>query len=184
LIGERLSATGAGRIGGREVRYLSMLLGFLGAFFLTFVLGGIVYLVASGAESSTAAGDPVFLGITGGLGLAVLFLGVRFILVFPAIAVGDRELTLRRSWQLTKGNAWGLPLAFLASCLPLMLLKYAVVAAAGNALASNAGWHGLPELAVLMPVFLVLDFLNTAAAVGFMSRAYEAFAGRRAISRD
>jgi len=62
-----------------------------------------------------------------------------------------------------------------------MLLKYAIVLAGGYALARGSPGQRLPELAVLMPLFLVLDFLNTAAAVGFMSRAYEAFTGRRAV---
>ena len=162
---------------------MGMLLGLLAALLLILIVGGIIYLLASGAPAGIAVSGPALRWITGALLLVGLFLGVRLILVFPAIAIGDREISLQRSWQLTRGNGWRLFLAFLASCLPLMLLKYAVVAAAGYALAGKASGHNLPELAILMPLFLVLDFLNTAAAVGFMSRAYEAFTGRQAVLR-
>jgi hypothetical protein len=83
---------------------------------------------------------------------------------------------------MTRGNGWRLFVAFLATCLPLMLLKYAVVVSAGYALIGKPSGHGLSELAILMPLFLVLDFLNTAAAVGFMSQAYRAITGTRAAT--
>lgn len=169
----------AGRFGRRELRYLGMLLGLLVILLLFLIFGGILYLLASSGSAQAAAARPAMLWLIGGLLLAGLFFGVRFILVFPAIAVGDREISLRRSWQLTRGNGARLFLAFLATCLPLMLLKYAVVVSAGYALVSGPSGHGLSELAILMPLFLVLDFLNTAAAVGFMSQAYRAFTGRR-----
>jgi hypothetical protein len=170
------------RFGRRELRYLRMLLGLLTALLLILILAGVLYLLASGGPAEAAAAGPVLRWLMGGLLLAGLFFGVRFILVFPAIAVGDREISLRRSWQLTRGNGWRLFLAFLATCLPLMLLKYAVVVSAGYALVGKSSGHGFSELAVLMPLFLVLDFLNTAAAVGFMSQAYQAFTGRRAAT--
>lgn len=180
LIGDTARRGEVPRLGRRELRYLGTLLGLLAAFLLFLILAGALYVLVSGAPAEIAAAGPALRWLIGGLLLAGLFLGVRLILVFPAIAVGDREITLRRSWQLTRGNGWRLFIAFLASCLPLMLLKYAVVLSAGYALSGMASGHKLSELAVLMPLFLVLDFLNTAAAVGFMSRAYEAFTGKRA----
>jgi hypothetical protein len=168
--------------GRRELRYLGMLLGLLAALLLILILGGILYLLASGGPAEAAAKGPALRWLMGGLLLAGLFFGVRFILVFPAIAVGDGAMTLKRSWQMTRGNGWRLFLAFLATCLPLMLLKYAVVVSAGYALMAKPSGHGLPELAFLMPLFLMLDFLNTAAAVGFMSQAYQAITGRRAAT--
>ncbi len=181
LIGDAARRGEAARFGLRELRYLGMLLGLLAALLLVLILGGILYLLANGAPAEIAAASPALRWLMGGLLIVGLFFGVRFILVFPAIAVGDSEVTLSRSWQLTRGSGWRLFLAFLASCLPLMLLKYAIVIAGGYALARGSPGQRLPELAVLMPLFLVLDFLNTAAAVGFMSRAYEAFTGRRAV---
>jgi hypothetical protein len=182
LIGGMAGRGEVARFGLRELRYLWMLIGLLAALLLILILGGVLYLLASGAPAEVAAAGPALRWLMGVFLLAGLFLGVRFILVFPAIAVGDREISLRRSWQLTRGNGWRLFFAFLASCLPLVLLKYAVVVSAGYALAGAYSGRKLPELAVLMPLFLVLDFLNTAAAVGFMSRAYEAFTGRRAVA--
>jgi hypothetical protein len=176
---------GKGEVAGfgrREFRYLGMLLGLLAILLLFLIFGGVLYLLASSGSAQAAATGPTMRWLIGGLLLAGLFFGVRFILVFPAIAVGDQEISLKRSWQLTRGNGSRLFLAFLATCLPLMLLKYAVVLSAGYALVGGPSGHGFSELAILMPLFLVLDFLNTAAAVGFMSQAYRAFTGRRDIA--
>ena len=171
-----------GRFGRRELRYLGVLLGLLATLLLILVVGGILYLLASGGPAEVAAAGPVLRWLIGGLLLAGLFFGVRFILVFPAIAIGDREVSLRRSWQLTRGNSLRLFVAFLATCLPLMLLKYAVVISAGYALVSGSSSQGFSELAILMPLFLALDFLNTAATVGFMSQAYRVFTGRGTLT--
>ncbi len=182
LIGQAANSGEPAQLGRRELRYLGMLLGLLATLILILILGGILYLLASGSPAEIAAAGPALRWLTGALLLVGLFFGVRFMLVFPAIAIGDRAVSLKRSWQLTRGNGLRLFIAFLASCLPLMLLKYAVVVSAGYALSSDSSRPRLPELAILMPLFLVLDFLNTAAAVGFMSRAYEAFTGRRAVA--
>lgn len=56
------------------------------------------------------------------LALVVMF---RASLVLPAAAVGDRDMSLRRSWRLTRGNTWrllGLQLLLLAIPLGLSVL--------------------------------------------------------------
>ena len=182
LIAGHAGKSDAPGFGRREFRYLGMLLGLLAILLLFLIFGGMLYLLASSGPAQVAAAGPAMRWVMGGLLLIGLYFSVRFILVFPAIAVGDREISLMRSWQLTRGNGSRLFLAFLATCLPLMLLKYAVVASAGYALVGGPSGHdGLSELAILMPLFLVLDFLNTAAAVGFMSQAYRAFTGRQYV---
>ena len=180
LIGARLDNGRVARFGRAELRYLGILLGLLALFVFVLVLLGIVWLLLQGSWTAAAPISPYLVTFLAALGLLLLFFGLRFVLVFPAIAIGDLEIGLRRSWQLTRGNGWPLFLGFIASCLPLTAAKYAIIAGLGGVLL--AGGHGdLPELAVLMPLFLILDFLNTAAAVAFLSRAYAAFTGRSAL---
>jgi len=175
LLGPGLRGNGAPRLGGAELRYFGILLGLFALFLLVLMLAGIVWLLVQGSWTEGAPLSPYLVLLLALLGLGLLFFGLRFVLVFPAIAIGDRQVGLRRSWQLTRGHGLSLFVGFVASCLPLTVLKYAIVAAAGGVLTGEGPGGGLPELAILMPLFLVLDFANTAAAVAFLSRAYEAF---------
>lgn len=177
LLGARLNKGPAASFGRTELRYLGILLGLLALFLLALILLGIVWLLLQGSWTAGGPLSPYLIALLAAFGLLLLFFGLRFVLVFPAIAIGDRETGLRRSWQLTRGNGWPLFLGFIASCLPLTAAKYAMIAGLGRVIVTE-GRGGLPELALLMPLFLVLDFVNTAAAVAFLSQAYAAFTGR------
>lgn len=92
---------------------------------------------------------------------------MRLSLLFPAIAVGDRTMTLARSWSLTKHCMWRL---FWGSFL--CVLPFSIV---GNAIDNVLKVPGLSEtvpgilLAVLGAATEMLGYITVAA---FISLAY------------
>jgi hypothetical protein len=173
LIGEAPKGWLKARFGTRELRYMAMIVVFILLGFGLLLLGALLYLQVAGEGR---AGDLPWL--IAAAGLIGFFFATRFILVLPAIALGHRQVGLRRSWQLTRGHGAALFAGFCAACLPLALLKYAVLGAV-YVLTRGHGLAGqLLQGALLLPLFLALDFAGTAACVGFMSYAYRAFAPR------
>ena len=107
---------------GREFKYIIYMVIYMAA------LGGVAMLLLSLAG---------MLGINGALwgvfyaatALFLLFLMVRFLLVFPAIALGDATVTPLKSWALTKGNVWGLYgglILVILSSLPISIFKVTI----------------------------------------------------------
>src|SRR5262249_42884824 len=173
LIGEAPQGWMKARFGGRELRYAGMILLFMLLVFGLLLLGALLYLAVAGAGR---AGDLPW-GMPA-LGLISLFFASRFILVFPAIALGDRRLGLRQSWRLTRGHGAALFARLCRACLPLALLKYALLGAVYLLTRGQGPVGQLLQLLLIAPLFLVLDFAGTAACVGFMSQAYRALAAR------
>jgi hypothetical protein len=160
------------RFGGRELRYLGTVAVFMGVFFGVLVLGGAGYALLAGGTDMR--------GLQWVIGIFVLigiFFASRFILVFPAVAIGDRDMNLARSWRLTRGHAISLFAGLCATCVPLMLFKYAVIGGIYVLAGGIEGSASVIRLILVIPLFLCLDLLGTAASVGFMSYAYEAFTG-------
>jgi hypothetical protein len=173
LIGEAPKGWLKARFGARELRYTATIVLFMLLVFGVLLLGALLYLQVAG--QGRAADLPWGIAAAG---LAGLFFATRFILVFPSIAIGDGRVGLRRSWQLTRGHGAALFAGLCGACLPLALLKYAVLGAV-YAVTVGQGLAGqLLQAALLPPLFLALDFAGTAACVGFMSYAYRAFTCR------
>jgi hypothetical protein len=116
----------------------------------------------------------------------------RLVLVLPAIAVNDRAMTFRRSWELTRGNTWQLIAATLLLGL-LLAIGFAIVAAvawtAGVPLTGiDTGPFGLtiwyedesaPSPAGMTASFaaadllsLILSYLGVALFASFLSLVY------------
>jgi hypothetical protein len=173
LIGEAPKGWFKARFGARELRYTAMIVLLMLLFFGVLLLAALIYLEIAG--QGRAADLPWGIAAAGLIGL---FFATRFILVFPSIALGDRRVGLRRSWQLTRGHGAALFAGFCGACLPLALLKYVVLGAVYLATHGHGLAGQLLQAALLPPLFLALDFAGTAACVGFMSCAYRAFTSR------
>ncbi len=104
----------------------------------------------------------IFVGI-----VAVSLVAMRLGVVLPAIAVGDRTITLVKAWRLTKGNTLKLFFgAFLAA------LPFSIVANIGEKVAelpaiAQSDWQ---TVAYMLGGFS--DLLSYAAVAGFFSLAY------------
>jgi hypothetical protein len=116
---------------------------------------------------------------------------VRLVLVLPGTAVADRTTTLRRSWQLTRGNAWRLIEAFLLLSLT-PVIAFAILAAAAwatgiPAAALNTGpifWVSFGDktgssgaeltagVAVVNLLSLVLNYWSAVLVATFLSLVY------------
>lgn len=150
------------RLGKLEFRYFgyTLLLG-VGLYALFLLIGFLIsFLIAS-----FGSGD--VLGITYlilALMSVIMFLAFgRFSLVFPGIAVRDRRMGFKTSWQATKDNSWRILGGFLLCVLPSF-----VISLIGSLLTSIS----LP-LVIYMPIIMVLQLLSGAFLLSFMSICYQ-----------
>lgn len=116
-------------------------------------------------------GPPLLLGFIAPplalLGVLSIFFAIRLSLVFPAAALDDDELTLRRSFELTRGNTARLFFGAVATTLPVVLagaLLQALVATLGGtgSLIGNA-------------IATITVFVQTAIGTAFLSFSYRHF---------
>lgn len=98
----------------------------------------------------------------------------RLILVFPAIALGLRQFSLKTSWTLTSGNTWRLFLGVIACSAPPLIVAAALTAAADIALGRGADWFVVRPLEFLSAVAL---FVQLAVVGGFLSFVFAHFVG-------
>ncbi len=120
----------------------------------------------------------------------VVVLSSRLSLILPATAVGDDDVSVSRSWQMTRRNTLRLALvSFLATMLPFLLLYFVLVlvfpsqAQAAIADAASARMSFTIANVITELVALVLGMLY----VTFLSLAYRHFAGAmgsRAVAPD
>ncbi|MBF0561893.1 MAG: hypothetical protein HQL37_07690 [Alphaproteobacteria bacterium] len=153
------------RFGRREIQYLG-----LG---LVLSLGVIVPLVGLALLVSA-------LHLPGGIAawamIGVAFVGGavvnRLILVFPAVAIDDKETTLRQSWHLTRGNTFRLIAGAVLSFLPLSIVSSALsIIAAKLMVAPVISTRGLGVGVESMAIIVV--FYEIAIGAGFMAFTYE-----------
>ncbi|PCI87210.1 MAG: hypothetical protein COB24_07335 [Hyphomicrobiales bacterium] len=141
---------------GREFKYIIHMIIYMA------ILGGLALLLVSLVVSIGIAGamQGIFYVF---IGLALLFLAARFLMVFPAIAVGNPAINPLKSWSLTKGNGlglfWGLLLAILSS-LPVAIFKVTVAKIA------------LP-LVIIWPVQVFLSMIILTFVLVFLSICYQ-----------
>ncbi|MFM9864316.1 MAG: hypothetical protein ACKVRO_11985 [Micropepsaceae bacterium] len=152
-------------------RYIAGVVVVFGISFAPIVLtiaGALAFASKPGGSGSAAAfGFAIF-----ALVIACTLATLRFSLLFPAIAVGDRTMTLSRSWQLTKYSTWRLFWGSFVCALPFSI--------AGNIIEKVLGVQGLAEtvpgiaLAILGTAIELLAYANVAA---FISLAYVQLTG-------
>jgi len=171
LLGERPRGAIGGRLGGREARYMGWVLLLMLAAFLVMVLGAISLDLLLGS----AADDMLQIDVILLLLFAVIFLATRFILLLPGVALGDPRAGLGWSWRLTRGHGFRLFLAFCTVSLPLLVLKYALIFALGLPLGEAPPAGDASATLLLEAALRLIDFVNMAVSVAFMSFAYRAF---------
>jgi hypothetical protein len=93
---------------------------------LAFVVGVIpltfLLLTTGGGYEGEPRGGGLGLLLVPVMMIACIYVAMRLQLIFPATAVGDKGLTLSRSWAVTDGNGWRLVLGFFLATLPVALL--------------------------------------------------------------
>jgi hypothetical protein len=103
--------------------------------------------------------------------IAATAVAMRFGIVLPAVAVGDRTMTLTRAWQITRGNTVKLLIGAFLAALPFSI--------AGNILEKLLEVPSIvaTEWAVaLIFAGIVVEMMNYASVAGFFSLAYMQFA--------
>lgn len=97
------------------------------------------------------------------LAVAMFIAFGRFSLIFPGIAVRDRRMGFKTSWQATAGNSWRI----LGGTI-LCIIPGIVISLITSLLASVS----LP-LVIYMPIIMVLQLLAGAFLLSFMSICYQ-----------
>ena len=98
----------------------------------------------------------------------------RLILVFPAIALGLGQFTLKRSWTLTTGNTWRLFMGVIACSAPPLVIAAGLTAAAEMAVGRGADWWIIRPFEFASAVAL---FVQLAVVGGFLSFVFDHFVG-------
>jgi len=137
-------------------------------FFAIIALGGLFPRDAWGPDGARTllVGAVLAIGITAATAIAL-----RFSIVLPAIAVGDRTMTLARAWMITRSNTVKLLIGSFLAALPFSitgnilekLLEVPKIAAADWAIG-------------LILAGVVVEMMSYAAVAGFFSLAYVQFA--------
>jgi hypothetical protein len=87
--------------------------------------------------------------------------------MLPAVAVGDRSITIARAWSLTKGNTLRLFFGAFLAALPFSIAGNICEKVAELPGVMESGWAALP---ILIGVFV--EMMSYAAVAGFFSLAY------------
>lgn len=111
--------------------------------------------------------------VTGGVVAALLTVG-RLSLILPAGAVGDYHVTMRRAWQMSRGNAWRILGGSVLASGPVFVVN----------IASNGLIEALPSmpgdvapLLAMLALSLVLFVVTAIVQASFLSYAYKSLAG-------
>lgn len=130
---------------------------------------------------SAGAGSPwfvlalllIFVGYT--IGLAA---GLRLILLLPARAVGDLNLTFKQAWNYTRGNTWRLFWGIMATTFPLLLLMEIALTLVGPGPFPRNGVLDsdfVMRLTAMNTIVTVYYLLILPVGIGFLSHAYRHF---------
>ena len=148
---------------------------YLGYWFVTtlvFVIVSIAIAIAVGAATRFFLGqDFARLGVVISF-LAVIVVGaltLRAILIFPAIAVGDTEMTLVRSERLTRGQSIRIAVSAVLTVLPIALVGGLAVALPAVLLSAM---DDVTKGVIQAGFQLVLQFLTGAVFITYVSVLY------------
>jgi hypothetical protein len=155
--------------------FSASVLPYLGYWFLT----TLVFVIVSIAIAAAVG------GVTGllldrefaGMGVVIAFLAVivvgaltlRAILVFPAIAVGDTEMTLVRSERLTRGQSIRIAVSAVLTVLPIAILGGLAMVVPAMLLSAT---DDATKSVVLAGFQLVLQFITGAVFIAYVSVLY------------
>lgn len=146
------------RFGAVEFRFILYFVGFVTLLFIALSIAGGISM--GFAESSTKWGFVIIIS-----GLILFVIAARFLMVFPGIAVGDKRMNYRKSWQITKGNGgdlYGGLLLIACVCIPIFVIK---------ALISHLGITAI----IAWPLQLFMRLICLALLQVFLSISYQFF---------
>ncbi len=131
---------------------------------------GLVFAKLFGPQSR----DALLLGILAGLIVVAMFV-LRAILVFPAIAIGDKSMTLSAAERITRGNGWRILLESALVTIPIAVVLGVLVELLGNSFVTV-----FPDgtgLFLSSAANFLLDFVIAAVFVTYVSLLYAHFSG-------
>jgi hypothetical protein len=111
--------------------------------------------------------------IAAGVGVG-LFAACRLSLVLPGGAIGDFGMTLRKSWQLTRGNGWRMFIGSALSSGPAYVVSEGIDRALDN-MPAMSGSQSVLTIVLILSVALMA--VATVIQASFLSYAYLFFAG-------
>jgi hypothetical protein len=102
---------------------------------------------------------------------------LRLTLLLPAQAVGDTRLTIRQTWNRTRGNTWRLFWGIVACTVPpLLLVESASLTMIGAPNpATFASGDFAAKMTTMSTVFAIYYLLILPIGIGFLSHAYRHF---------
>jgi hypothetical protein len=164
-----LIPTGPFPVSGRAI------LAYLGRGALAFGIPIIPYVLSLAALRTAFPGATQEGGVASVLVYGWIFVGLvaaslvamRLSVMLPAIAVGDRSITLRRAWSITKGNTWRLFLGAFVAALPFSAAGKICEKIADSPALADSAWVALP-----MAVGILVEMMSYAAVAGFFSLVY------------
>jgi hypothetical protein len=147
-------------------------LGYLGYSIAIFLVGGLGIFVGA---AITAVGSGLPEGAAAPIGFAVIFAGVlamflvlaRLHLVLPGVAVGDRRMSLKESFALTRGNGWRIVGGFL-----LIGLLNGVVNVLSTIFEKSAETSAMVATVVFGIVALLASIVVAFITLSYMSYCY------------
>lgn len=110
-------------------------------------------------------------GILGGVLAALLTVG-RLSLILPAGAVGDYHVTMRRAWQMSRGNSWRILGGSVLASGPVFVVNI-VLNGLIDALPSMSA--SVPSLLAMLTLSLLLFVVTAVVQASFLSYAYRHF---------
>ena len=93
--------------------------------------------------------------------VAAMLVTMRFSLVLPAIAVGDKSMTLSRAWKVSEGNTWRLFWGAFICALPFTIVQRICEKLAEST--TNP---------IFVGIGIIAEMMSYATAAGFFSFAY------------
>jgi hypothetical protein len=112
--------------------------------------------------------------------LVLVAMMLRLSLLLPAMAVGNRHLTVTQALRRTRGNTWRIGWGLMACTLvPMLIIHLAVLALTGFPDPRSGSGGGLLALSTTVNVAYVAYYLLVMPiAIGFLSIAYRHFFAR------
>jgi len=101
--------------------------------------------------------------------LAALLIVGRLSLILPAGAVGDYQVTMRRAWQMSRGNSWRILAGSALASGPVIVVDV-LINGLIEALPSTSG--NMASLLAMLTLSLLLFVLTAIVQASFLSYAY------------
>jgi hypothetical protein len=144
----------------------------------------LAILATAKLEQSFPTLEIIAIGLAFGLAFIACAVAMRFSLVLPACAVGNRDLSFKQSWRMTRGNTWRLLWGMLACAIlpdiPLQLvLDWIGVSESKIPLEMKITGEGLTERMIsdgfVRLLKLASHMFTGPLCVGFLSLSYRHF---------